>query len=291
MLTTSQVASFHGNGYLVLEDVLTWDDLNPVIEEYSAIIDARAQRLHAEGKVSLLYADEPFARRLARLAAEAPEATSDLDIMQARGEATFRFLLNPKLLDVAESLVGGEIVCNPTQHLRAILPLKQASDTRPTPWHQDAGVFWPESDPYFILTMWIPVVDATLENGCLEVLPQSHKRRLCLHQMTPHGLTIPPEEIPDGEPLPLPVRQGSVILFHNYTLHRARPNNSDTVRWSFDLRYHDAAVPTGRPFYPSFIARSRLRPDIVQDDYATWRDRWEFALAATQGVKTYRWSQ
>jgi ectoine hydroxylase-related dioxygenase (phytanoyl-CoA dioxygenase family) len=290
MLTPAQMTAFHENGYLVLENVLTEDDLKPVVEEYSAVIDERARRLCTEGKVSSLYADEPFERRLARLAAEAPEVASGLDIMQVRGEATFRFLLNPKVLDIAESMVGGEIVCNPTQHIRAVLPLKQATGARPTPWHQDAGVFWPEADPYFILTMWIPLVDATLENGCLEVLPQSHRLGLRRHQMTPHGLTIPPEEIPPGDPVPLPVKRGGVILFHNYTLHRARPNESDTVRWSFDLRYHDAAVPTGRPFYPSFIVRSRLRPATVQDDYATWRDRWIFALTATQGVKTYRWS-
>ncbi|MCS6858955.1 MAG: phytanoyl-CoA dioxygenase family protein [Abditibacteriales bacterium] len=288
MLTAAQMASFHENGYLVLENVLREDDLQPVVEEYSAVIDERARRLWAEGKVSSLYADEPFERRLARLAVEAPEVASELDIMQVRGAATFRFLLNPKVLDIAESLVGGEIVCNPTQHLRAVLPVQQGA--RPTPWHQDAGVFWPEADPYFILTIWIPLVDATLENGCLEVLPQSHRLGLRRHQMTPHGLTIPPEEIPPGDPVPLPVRRGSVILFHNYTLHRARPNESDTVRWSFDLRYHDAAVPTGRPFYPSFIVRSRLRPATVQDDYAMWRDRWAFALAATPGVKVYRWS-
>ena len=49
-----------------------------------------------------LHADEPFTRRLLLLAKEVPEVATSLDIMQERGEATFNFLKNPKILDVAE---------------------------------------------------------------------------------------------------------------------------------------------------------------------------------------------
>ena len=285
-LTDSQISFFHDNGYLRLENVLDEDDLRPVIDEYSAIIDERARRLHSEGKISSLCANEPFTRRLLCLAKEAPEIAAGLDIMQARGKSTFNFLKNPKILDVAESLVGSEIVCNPIQHIRAVLPSDETG-RQPTQWHQDAGVCWPDADPYFMLTIWIPIVDVTLENGCLEVMPGSHKNGLRKH-VTP-GASIPPEERPAIEPKPLPVAAGGVILFHNYTLHSARPNETDTVRWSFDLRYHDAYQPTGRPFYPTFLMRSKQRPDALQTDYKTWCERWEFALEAGKSAKRYRW--
>lgn len=287
-LTESQISFFHENGYLLLEPILDEADLRPVIDEYSAIIDERAQKLHGEGKVTSLYADEPFTRRLACLAAEAPEVTGGLDIMQARGEATFNFLKNPKILDVAESLVGSEVVCNPIQHIRSVLSHRN-TNRGPTPWHQDAGVCWPDADPYFMLTVWIPIVDATLENGCLQVIPGSHKYGLLPHGYTPYGLGIPPEAHPPLEPKVLPVPAGGVILFHNYTMHSARPNETDTVRWSFDLRYHDVYQPTGRPFYPAFIMRSKRRPESVQTDYPTWCKRWAFALEASKGAKAYRW--
>ena len=95
-LLESQISSFYEDGYLLLEDWLDEGDLRPVIDEYSAIIDERAQRLYQEGKVSSLYADEPFTRRLVCLAAEAPEAADNLDIMQARGESAFNFLKKPQ---------------------------------------------------------------------------------------------------------------------------------------------------------------------------------------------------
>ena len=230
-----------------------------------------------------------FTERLVHLAAEAPEVTADLDIMRARGEATFNFLKNPKILDLAESFVGSEIMCNPIQHIRAILP-KRESQREPTPWHQDAGVCWPDTDSYFMLTIWIPIVDATLENGCLQVLPGSHKMGLFTHTWGEAGLLVTPENQPANlTPKLLPIRAGGVILFHNYTLHSAKPNESETVRWSFDLRYHDVYQPTGRPYYPAFLMRSRLRPEACQTDYETWCKRWEFALENSKGVQAYRW--
>ena len=288
-LSGSEVSFFHENGYLLLENVLDENDLATVIEEYTGIIGERAERLDKEGKLTSTYSDKPFTERLLHLATEAPEVTADLDIMRARGEATFNFLKNPKILDLAESFVGSEIVCNPIQHIRPVLP-KRESQRLPTPWHQDAGVCWPDTDPYFMLTIWIPIVDATLENGCLQVLPGSHKMGLFTHVWNEAGLVVPPELQPQGlTPEVLPIRAGGVILFHNYTLHSAQPNESDTVRWSFDLRYHDIYQPTGRPYYPAFLVRSRMRPEACKIDYETWCKRWEFALENSKGVNAYRW--
>ena len=239
--------------------------------------------------MSSLHEDESFTRRLLLLAKEVPEVATNLDIMQARGEATFNFLKNPKILDVAESLCGSEIVCNPIQHIRAVLP-HRATGGHPTHFHQDIGVCWPDTDPYFMLTVWVPIVDATLENGCLAVLPGSHKYGLRQHAYTP-GLNVPEEERPPIKSKPLPVPAGGLILFHNYTLHHALPNESDEIRWSFDLRYHDAYMPSGRPFYPTFLMRSRFRPDALQTDYSTWCERWEFALMAGKDAVRYRWKR
>lgn len=288
-LTESEISLFYENGYLLLEDVLDENDLGPVIDEYLEIIDERAERLYKEGTVTSTYSEKPFTERLHYLATEAKWNTADLDIMHARGEATFNFLKNKKILDLAESFVGSEIICNPIQHIRAVLPIKE-SQRLPTPWHQDAGVCWPDTDPYFMLTIWIPIVDTTLNNGCLVVLPGSHKFGMFTHVWNEAGLAVPLEHQPPNlTPQPVPIQAGGVILFHNYTLHSAKPNKSDTVRWSFDLRYHDVYQPTGRPYFPSFLMRSRLRPEACQTDYETWCKRWEFALQNSKGVQAYRW--
>ena len=49
-------------------------------------------------------------------------------------------------------------------------------------WHQDAGVLRPEADHHLLVTVWVPLTTATVENGCLVVLPGSHKHGLRRHQ-------------------------------------------------------------------------------------------------------------
>lgn len=73
-----------------------------------------------------------------------------------------------------------------------------------------------------------------------------------------------------------------VIFMHRHTPHRSTPNFSDTVRWSIDLRYQPTSTPTGRPFHPAFVARSRAHPEQVLTDHAIWCRLWEEALARPQ---------
>ena len=85
-------------------------------------IDRRARELQAVGKLSRLYEDEPFDRRLACICRETMELYPEMDIMHHRGKAAFDFLRNAHLLDLVERFVGPEITCSPIQHLRAKLP-------------------------------------------------------------------------------------------------------------------------------------------------------------------------
>lgn len=292
-LSTAQVAQFERDGLLVVEDRLTAADLDPVIEEYAAYIDRRAQELVAAGQLRQSYATEPFERRLACISQETGVLYPELDIMHRRGPATFAFLHNEKLLDLAESLIGPELLCSPIQHLRPKLPsglTPRGSDPHVVHWHQDAGVTWEEADPYFILTMWIPLVDATPENGCLRVIPGLHKGGLLPHR-TKRGLgtAIHGDLLAHHPIVTLPMRKGSVLLMHKHTPHSSSRNTTDTVRWSMDLRYQAVGTATGRPFYPAFIVRSRANPAAVLRDHTLWAAQWADALAQTQGARVHRW--
>ena len=290
-LTPSQVEQYHEQGYLKLENVLDPEtDLDPVIRAYEGVVDERARKLYAAGKISSLYEGEDFGHRLAKIAAEAPEAAQDLDIYKVRHPDMFAFLCNPKIHDLIESLVGPDILCHPCQHLRATAPTSLASITKVTPWHQDASVLWPEADDHLIVTTWIPLRDVAIDEGCLEVMPGSHKYGLVRALVTGGAHSVGDDKLPPGEPQPLPLKAGGMILFHNYTLHHARPNTSDKIRWSMDLRWHDAAKPTGRPYLPAFIVRSKTRPETEQHDYEQWKRRWEYAQSVVKGVPASRWA-
>ena len=65
-LTKEQLEHFKEEGYVVLEAALQDVDFEPVVQDYEDVIDKLANDLHAEDRISQLYADEPFETRLAR---------------------------------------------------------------------------------------------------------------------------------------------------------------------------------------------------------------------------------
>ena len=74
------------------------------------------------------------------------------------------------------------------------------------------GVIHEEADESNILTVWLAITEATEENGCMAVVPRSHKGQLALHcPIAGQSVTIPETRIP-GEPLPLPMQPGDVLL-------------------------------------------------------------------------------
>ena len=85
--------------------------------------------------------------------------------------------------------------------------------------------------------------------------------------------------------------KGDVLLMDKMVPHRSTANNTDTVRWSMDLRYQATGTPTGRPWQPDFVARSRANPESEFRDYEEWCRRWVEALAEGQGkrIKAHRW--
>lgn len=288
-LTLEQIMQFQTEGYLVAENVLADADLAPIIDELSNIVDQRSRTLKSAGKINELYENEPFDRRYALLYLQCKEIGSQLDIMFLRGKAMFQFLLNDNLLDIVECLLGSELTCNPIQHIRAKLPsIHTEGDTfQNVPWHQDAGVTWEEADASEIITFWIPLVDATKETGCMEIIPEAFKLGQLKHQAE-GGTSIVPEQMPDIKPVIAACPKGSIVIMNKYTPHRGTSNRSDIIRWSMDLRYHKTGAASGRPFHPSFAVRSNKDPHSVMHDHSQWCKLWEEALDNSQGVKLHR---
>ncbi|MEE2657661.1 MAG: phytanoyl-CoA dioxygenase family protein [Candidatus Latescibacterota bacterium] len=295
-LDDQHLQEFGEDGYLLVENALEDCDLDPVIAEYEAHIDKRAYELKADGKITDAYARAPFNERLVLISRECHEIYPELDIMLLRGKASFEFLRNENLLDMVEAFVGPEIICSPIQHIRAKLPAGMAplgTDPHVAPWHQDMGVTWEDADPFFILTVWLPLAPAFPENGCLEIIPRTHGGGLLQHvSRAGEGTVIIEEEIPDSKVMTLPMGKGSVLFMHKEIPHRSTRNTSNTVRWSMDLRYQKTGTPTGRPFHPEFVARSRSNPDSELTDWATWDREWAEALErqAREKPQAHRWT-
>jgi phytanoyl-CoA hydroxylase len=278
-LNSEQIAFYKNEGYLLVEDVLPVEALQPLIAELNETVDQNARKAQARGELSELFEDEPFERRLARLVESVTDSsqTSFGDTFfeglhgKLKTDGMFTIVTHPAILDIVESLIGPEILAHPQFNIRPKLPNQ---DTSIVPWHQDLGYLEPDAAETFMVNFWIPLVDATVKNGCMEVIAGSHKAPLIDHV---HGLGpgrnfkgIVDEALPDGEQVQCPVPLGGVLLVQHKTIHRSIPNLSDHIRWSLDIRYSDPAMPTGRDSVPGFIARSEARPESVAKDLGDW---------------------
>ncbi|MHB8466768.1 MAG: phytanoyl-CoA dioxygenase family protein [Acidimicrobiales bacterium] len=113
------------------------------------------------------------------------------------------------------------------------------------PWHQDSYYF-PFDPPRPIVGVWLAVTEATLENGCLHVLPGSHREPV--HRHLPDrrpGANYGYVEIVDHDmdaAVPVLMDPGDLLLFDSHLMHRSTDNESTRIRAA--MVYHYAATGT-----------------------------------------------
>ena len=308
MISQADVDLFRKQGYLVVEGLLDEDALSDIRAEYAGRMDALYDQWHREGKVPAPTADmghwdkfdiafkggfdwyQPFDISL-------PHADITDETPMHFGPAVFNMVRHKNILDTVEKLIGPEITSNPIQHVRIKPPARELStgEVRAhvggTDWHQDRAVALEDADETDMVTVWVAVSDATVENGCLQVAPRLAEEILphCPKSQT----AIADGFVDKAAGVPLPVRSGGILLLDPMLPHASLANHSDHIRWSFDLRYSRTGQPTGRGHFPEFVARSRARPDTELHDWRAWRAMWEEArarLSAAPHVDIHRWS-
>lgn len=264
-LSKHQLEKYNREGYLVLENLLKEDDMAPVKDAMTEKVSSIANDLFHAGLIGDKLEGETFEYRLAKLF----KGLTDKDFLKyGRGwrdriPGYYTLMSNPKILDAVESLIGPELFASPVYNVRPKVPGVAAGAV---PWHQDKS-YWPDANANPVITVWISFVDATLENGCLHVKPQTHRKKLLQwhHEAyTGTGFTALREnQLGKRETVALPVKAGTAILFNDRLLHMSTPNQSDHVRWSVDLRYQPTDQDPMVQHGVGFLVRSRLYPNKV----------------------------
>jgi phytanoyl-CoA hydroxylase len=310
MLSREQLDDFEENGFLVIDQAIDRQlVLDPLISEYEQLLQQLRAGWIADGRLDRHAPAGTFEDLITSAYRAGLDYFQPMDISLPAGEiglsvpfhagpAVFRMITDSNLLDSVEAIIGPEITSNPIQHVRIKPPAEILDDSEirahitSTDWHQDRAVTLEEADQTRMVTCWLAVTDATVENGCLRVIPGSHRGRMMPHCPNPQ-LGIPGDYIDEKAACPVPVKAGGAILFHPLTIHGSLPNTTSNIRWSFDLRYNVTGDPTGRPVFPDFIVRSRDTPSSEMRDPAEWRRLWEAARARLSNkppVQIHRWS-
>ncbi len=309
-LTRDEQAAFQRDGYVVKTGVFDAAARAPIAQAITDLINREARQLQAEGRLVDIFSETPFETRLARILATNPEAGKAIYAAILgkggggfRGPQMFGMLTHPPLLDCITALIGPEIIGSSVYRIRPKLPNWAHGEV---PWHQDSGYLMPHCDRFLIVTCWIPLVDATLDNGCLYVIPGAHRSGVYTHYTGGHGgfLEIPAEDLPAGA-IPLEMPAGAVLFMTNLTPHASFANRTEGIRWSIDLRYQSPEAPTnageaperfvpeGDPVtmacYPpeaDFIIRSPSHPEReirTPEAFHAVRERYELAMVAMPG--------
>jgi ectoine hydroxylase-related dioxygenase (phytanoyl-CoA dioxygenase family) len=128
-----------------------------------------------------------------------------------------------------------------------MLILKPAKSNADTPWHQDEAFCDPKFE-HKEITFWMPLQDATEENGCMSFIEGSHTGSVLSHHSPSDDPTVHALECcGDFEPseavtCPLPV--GSCSVHYGRTLHSAGGNRSDQPRYAYILGFHVPPTPS-----------------------------------------------
>jgi ectoine hydroxylase-related dioxygenase (phytanoyl-CoA dioxygenase family) len=218
-LDAEQRGRFDADGFLVLPAVIGDALLSRLVEELDAfqaevaeqLARRENQRMLISERGAITFAVHPVLRSAA-----------------ARDVAK-----HPVLVGLARDLLGPDVNFYWDQAV-----YKQPERPRRFPWHQDSGYAFVQPQHY--LTCWIALTDATVDNGCPQVLPGAHRAGTLLHRwVDPLGLEC--FETTSGA-VPAEVPAGGVVVFSSLTPHFTGPNTTTSVRKAYIAQYAPVGV-------------------------------------------------
>ena len=150
-----------------------------------------------------------------------------------------RIMRHPVIVDCIRDLIGPDVLC-----WNSVLWVKEANSSSYVSWHQD-NQYW-GLDTSRLVSAWLALSPASLESGCMRVLPGSHLGEPMVHQDLYHkdNLLTRGQEILDVDEnlaLSMPLRTGE-MSFHNVRIaHASTPNSTNDRRIGLSIQY----VPAG----------------------------------------------
>ena len=152
-----------------------------------------------------------------------------------------RLVGDDRLLDIAEQFISPGVALFAAHYIA-----KKPRDGRAVQWHQD-GSYWP-LEPMDVTTLWLAGTESTVGNGCMRVLPGTHRNHLLKHselialdqEKYVLGAGIRPDRIDDSAAVDLALDPGDVSIHNPNIIHGSNANRSGRWRVGLTLRY----VPT-----------------------------------------------
>jgi len=281
LLTKDELEQYYQEGFVIKHNVFTPQEYQGCVDAINEMVDELATQLHTAGKIKDPHKNAGFLDRLTLLEKQFPSASV---IIHKRGILPMAFAelwSHPRLLSIAQQILGKDVGGHPVWNLRAKTPDQTEAIV---PWHQDNAYLHYECWNVQQLTAWVPLVPANKQNGCLEMLRRVHRKGLTSSHTGCWANTwyVEVEEKTLEKQLDAKMQQdvvlcempvGSVLLFNNLTPHRSLPNKSDIIRWSLDLRWQNPKLPNGSFGANNCIVMSKSDDPSHRIDWGPWTQK------------------
>lgn len=216
MLSPDEIARYRADGYVV-----------PRLRLPAARVDALREALDR------LIADNPGVRPERLVSAHLTGANSE----GVKGQRAFLDLARePALVDLVAGAIGPDVILWGCQVF-----CKPGGDGMAVPWHQD-GHYWPIR-PLATCTLWLALDPSTTANGCLRVIPGSHRgSRLYDHMREDRrdlvlNQRVLPHQMDEAAAVDIALEPGQMSLHDVYMIHGSNPNRSPHRRAGVAIRY------------------------------------------------------
>ena len=245
-LTREQIERFDHDGYLVIPDLLTADDVAQLQQETARYHDTLTGPLPAEVDVTW----EPDAK---------PPRVQQVLNAECLSDTLARVIRSPRLRGVVEPLLGPDVGLF---HVKFIMKSPEVGG--PVPWHQDYAYWTDQADAPLQLNCMVYLDDADDQNGCLQVLAGSQRSGLEEHAGTTKGSFVHELDVSAfaSDVVSLAGRAGTGILFGALLKHASPPNRSAKPRRSFTAVY--STLGSGHPVRQVYWTRPNDEPAIAR---------------------------
>lgn len=221
--------SFEQCGFLVMERLLSEDEVSPVSAEIDSIIAGSVNYIPER---DLIY--EP---------GSSPPRLRNAFRVHLYNPFFMGIARHPKIIAIVERILG-----RPLRLYGSQLFAKPAEVGSVVPLHQDMP-YWP-FEPYEMLSCWIALDDSTIENGCVRFIKGSHKLGMLRHvpsNVQGNSLKLDDERISGLAEYAVQVPRGSCVLHHCLTAHWSAPNQSPRPRRGLIMVYMSPRVHVTDP--------------------------------------------
>ena len=243
-LSETQVHTFRDQGYLIYSDPIFPD------EKFATL------KNHFEEKLAAL---PPEVR---------PES---MDVPHFADTELFTWLFSDEVLDLVEPLTGPDIALFSSHFI-----CKPKGDGRRVPWHEDSAYWKTMIDPMEIVTVWLAIDPSTRINGCMNVIPRTHREaQKGFSDYDPVDTTrnvfsveIIKSQRDESKAVACELQPNHASLHDARLMHGSEPNTSNIRRCGYTMRYMSSACrlsAKAAEHHQIYLARGR---DLANQAYA-----------------------